>query len=140
DGATADNATLIANRGTYSGGGISFSNDSTGGTARVEIFGNGGLGISGHNPPGVTVGSIEGTGLVFLGTNNLTVGSNNLSTTFSGVIQDSGSLTKIGTGILTLIGANTYAGGTTINGGTLLVNNKSDSGTGSDAVQVNAGR
>lgn len=53
-------------------------------------------GISSHNAPGVTIGSIEGSGcLVFLGANILTVGSNNISTTFSGVIQDSGSLTKV---------------------------------------------
>jgi outer membrane autotransporter protein len=70
----------------------------------------------------VTVGSIEGDGNVFLGPNNLTVGSNNLSTLFSGVIQDGGtggSLTKVGTGTLTLTGLNTYTGATTVNGGTL---------------------
>src|SRR5207247_149126 len=87
DSATADNATLIAS-GVFRGGFILFSGDSTGGTARVEVFGIGGLDISGHNPPGVTVGSIEGSGNVFLGANNLTVGSNNLSTTFDGVLQD----------------------------------------------------
>jgi len=59
--------------------------------------------------------------LCFLGTENLTVGSNKLSTTFSGVIQDGGlnnvtggSLTKIGKRKLTLTNANTYTGGTTI--------------------------
>jgi hypothetical protein len=69
---------------------ILFSGDSTGGTARVEVFGNGSLDICAHNAPEVTVGSIEGDGLVFLGANNLTVGSNSLSTMFSGVIQDGG--------------------------------------------------
>ena len=63
------------------------------------------LDISQHNAPGVTTGSIEGSGLVFLGGVNLTVGTNNLSTTFSGLMQDGGisggtggSLTKTGTG------------------------------------------
>ena len=78
-----------------------------GGTARVEVFGNGNLDVSVHNAPGVTIGSIEGSGTLFLGANNLTVGSNNLDTTFSGVIQDgglNGSFTKVGTGILTFEG------------------------------------
>jgi hypothetical protein len=56
----------------------------------------------------MTIGSIEGDGNVFLGANNLTVGSNNLSTTFSGGIEGTGgSLTKIGSGTLILSGANT---------------------------------
>ena len=73
----------------------------------MEVFGNGNLDISRHNAPGVTIGSIEGSGAVFLGANNLTVGSNNLNTTFSGVIQDggaNGSFTKVGAGILTFEG------------------------------------
>ena len=141
DTSTAGNATLIA-KGVSNGfntAAIHFFGDSTGGTARAEIFDDSRLVISGHNAPGVTIGSIEGTGVVFLGANNLTVGSNNLSTTFSGVIQDGGSFTKIGTGTLTLVGANTYTGGTTVNGGRLVVNNRDGSGTGSGPVQVNAG-
>jgi autotransporter-associated beta strand protein len=80
----------------------------------------------------VTTGSIEGEGDVFLGANNLTVGSNNLSTTFSGVIQDGGfggSLTKIGTGTLDLTGANTYTGITNINRGVLQVDGSISSNT-----------
>ena len=141
--ATAANATLIANGGSNGGAGgyIQFFGASTGGTARVEVFGNGNLEISSHSAPGVTIGSLEGTGNVFLGANNLTTGNNNLSSAFSGVIQDGGqnggtggSLTKIGTGTLTLAGPNTYTGGTTVNGGTLAVN-----GSIAGAVTVNNG-
>jgi len=150
---TAGNATLIANGGLGTGGFILFLNDSTGGTARVEVFGNGtgdstngNLDISSHNLPGMAIGSIEGNGAIFLGANKLTVGSNKLSTTFSGVMQDGGlgggtggSLTKTGKGKLSLTNANTYTGGTTIKAGSLLVKNKTGSATGTGAVQVNAG-
>jgi autotransporter-associated beta strand protein len=138
----AGNATLIANGGLGGGAGglIVFSSAggmSTGGTARVEAFGNGNLDISQESAPGLTTGSIEGDGLVFLGGVNLTVGTNNLSTTFSGLIQDGGisrrtggSLTKTGTGTLTLSGANTYTGATTVSAGTLSVSNTTGSATG----------
>ena len=67
----------------------------------MEVFDNGYLDISGRRP-GVTVGSIEGFGNVFLGANRLTVGANNINTAFSGVISGSGLLSKIGSGVLTL--------------------------------------
>src|SRR5207249_7297831 len=50
-----------------------------------------------------------------------------------------GSLTKIDTGTLALSGPNTYTGGTTIEAGTLLVQTKNASATGTGPVQVNAG-
>jgi autotransporter-associated beta strand protein len=142
-------ATLTANGGLNGGEGglIEFSDDSFGGSARVQVFGSGRLDISGHVAPGVTVGSIEGDGLVFLGARNLTVGSNHLSTNFSGLIQDGGlsggtggSLTKIGTGKLVLSDPNSYTGGTTVKRGRLIINNRHDSGTGSGPVEVNGGR
>jgi len=93
DTGDAGNAVLIANGGVGGGdgGSIQFATASTGGTARVEVFGNGNLDISLHDAPGVKTGSIQGNGAVFLGANNLTVGTNNLGTTFSGLIQDGGS-------------------------------------------------
>ena len=143
---TADQGVFIANPAAIGteGGVVSFQEGSDGGTARVEVFGNGRFDISGHDSPGVTIGSLEGDGLATLGANNLTSGSNNLSTTFSGTIGDGdvspdGSLTKIGTGNLTLTGANTYTGGTIVTGGILLANNTNGSGTGSGPVQVTAG-
>ena len=126
DSSTADSATLVANiaAGIYFygassagsatiiangisggvGGAIVFYDASTGGTARVKVFVNGYIHIADHQS-GVTVGSIEGSGNVFLGANNLTVGTNDIDTSFSGVISDDGeggSLAKIGSGVLTL--------------------------------------
>jgi len=145
DATTAGNATLIANNGAGEGGKIFLEEDSTGGTARLEVFGDASLDISNHNSPGVTIGSLEGDGLVLLGANNLTLGASNLSTIFSGLIQDGesgdtgGSLTKIGSANLTLANANSYTGGTIISGGILIANNTGGSATGSGPVRVAAG-
>ena len=134
---------LIANGGTNGGnGGLLVLLDSSVVGGRVELFGNGMLVISSHDAPGASVGSLEGDGIVTMGALNLTVGSNSLSTTFSGTLQgDAGSsLTKIGTSTLELTGANIYTGGTTIEGGKLVINNTTGSGTGTGPVLVNAGR
>jgi len=70
------------------------------------------------------IGSLAGTGAnatVNLATGaNLDVGGLNTSTTFSGMIAGAGSLTKSGSGILSLTGANSYTGGTTINDGAIM--------------------
>jgi autotransporter-associated beta strand protein len=143
---TANKSTLIAD-GCPEGAGsdIIFDEQSLGGTARVELFGNGQLDISPHRAP-LTIGSVEGDGLIFLGDSQLTVGSNSLSTAFSGIIQDGGdsggaggSLGKTGSGTLTLSGASTYTGITTVSAGTLLVNNTTGSGTGTNTVMVSGG-
>src|SRR5207244_11793009 len=136
----------IANTGVDFGGVIVFNNSSTGGTARVEVFGgNSGVGkldISSHTG-GLSIGSIEGTGNVFLGANNLTVGSNSLSTTFSGVISDGGfgggaggSLTMNGTGTWTLSGANTYTDATTVSNSMLNIKSAKALGTAVAVIRV----
>ena len=146
--ANAAQSSLTANGGTTGGAGgvILFKDDALGGTARVQVYGNGELDISGHNLPGVRIGLLRGSGLVLLGANSLTVGSR-LSTVFSGVIQDGGAsggiggtLVKTGRGNLTLSGANTYTGGTTVSAGKLIVTNSTGSATGAGPVQVDAGQ
>jgi autotransporter-associated beta strand protein len=146
---------LIANAGSGGGSGGLLTWDTTGGNgARVEVFGNGtgdatngtlDISSTGHGV-NVPIGSLEGTGLVELADDKLTVGSNNLSTIFGGIIQDagggtngSGSLTKTGTGTFTLASANTYTGSTTVSAGTLLVTNRNGSATGTGHVTVNGG-
>lgn len=49
----------------------------------------------------------------------LSVGGNHAGTSHSGCISGPGSLEKIGSGIWTISGRNTYAGSTTVSGGTL---------------------
>jgi autotransporter-associated beta strand protein len=142
-------ATLIANGGAGPGSGatILFGAPTDGGTVRVEVFGNGNLDISREPISEITIGSLEGNGLVFLGANKLTVGSNNINTSFAGTISDEGglhggeggALGKTGTGTLTVTTANTYTGGTTLEDGSFFVNNASGSGTGTGAVQVAGG-
>jgi autotransporter-associated beta strand protein len=149
EGSSAGNATLIANPGSNGGEGgrISFENGAQdGGEARMELFGNGTLDIQFGPNEFVSVGSIEGNGIIFLGKKKLITGTNDLSTFFSGTIQDSadprfpGSLQKIGNGTLTLSGQNTYTGDTTVKGGKLVVANQSGSGTGSGSVSVTRGK
>jgi hypothetical protein len=71
------------------------------------------------------VGDIQGSGTITSGVAlavSLTVGSDNSSTTFSGIIQNGTgpvSFIKNGTGTLTLANTNTFTGGVTINAGTV---------------------
>jgi autotransporter-associated beta strand protein len=60
------------------------------------------------------------------------------SATISAVLQGFG-FSKVGSGKLTITGANTYSGGTVVNAGVLFINNVSGSGTGSGQVMVNGG-
>ena len=85
-----------------------------------------------------SLGSIAGAGTIENASATgatLTVGGNNTSTAFSGVIQDGSgagalALTKTGTGTTTFSGGlNTYTGITTLTGGTLSIGADADLGT-----------
>lgn len=144
ENASAGNATLVtAPMPFYQNPGlISFNDTSTGGTASIELAGKGELIIASHSGSGITVGSLQGddTSTVRLGTKLLTVGSNDRSTLFAGVLTgDGGELGKIGSGTLRLTASNTYSGGTRVEGGLLSVNNTAGSATGSGDVLIGNG-
>jgi autotransporter-associated beta strand protein len=95
------------------------------------VFGNGGT---------VTIGSISGGGNLTLSAAIVT-GGNNQSTSFSGLVSGSGSLTKTGSGVLTLArsAGNSYSGLTTVSAGALLAMNTTGSATGTGSVTIGAG-
>ncbi len=80
---------------------------------------------------GETIAGLNGNGTIDANAINstLTVGSGNVGGTFSGVIQNGGAntvgLTKIGTGVQILSGANTTTGLFTVSGGLLRLSNAS---------------
>jgi autotransporter-associated beta strand protein len=122
----ADSAVLIAgNTPGGPGGTIFFQENSHGDRSRVEVFGDGTLDLSEHNPAIFTIGSIEGDGRVVLPQNfELNIGGNNMDTTFSGVIEGfaaSTDLHKVGTGTLTLSGDASIGGDTDVDHGVLQV-------------------
>jgi hypothetical protein len=80
---TAGNATIITNAGGLTG----FVDSATGGNARFITLAGGAFDMTSLSSGGMTAGSIEGAGTFSLGSNQLAVGSNNLSTTVSGVYQ-----------------------------------------------------
>jgi autotransporter-associated beta strand repeat len=130
---------VVSSNNTYSGRTILIAGTLEAGSATAlspnsAFTVNSTLNLNGFNN---TIGSLSGTGTVL---NNaeaaaatLTVGNDNSNSTFSGVVENGTSvlqLTKVGTGTLTLTGANTYTGGTNLNGGILAVNSDGNLGTG----------
>ncbi|TBU71219.1 hypothetical protein DNK06_24625 [Pseudomonas daroniae] len=101
-----------------------------GANASVINDATGVLNLAGSASTGIALGSLSGGGTIVLGAANLSVGALDNDDIISGTIQDlypedldlgtGGSLTKVGSGSLTLTGTNTYTGGTTIAAGTLV--------------------
>jgi len=77
-----------------------------------------------------TVGTLSnttsGTGVIELGSATLTFGNTTTTATFAGTISGTGGITKVGTGVQTLAGENTYTGVTRIDEGVLAVTSLSD--------------
>jgi autotransporter-associated beta strand protein len=126
--ASGRNALLI----TDAGGITEFRASSDGGNAQLIVNAGGVVDFSqssGFSNGLIEAGSIAGAGTFQLGSDELIVGSNDLSTKVSGLITDSGlgggslaALDKVGTGMLTLSHVdNDYTGGTFLQAGTLAL-------------------
>ncbi|RUR68538.1 autotransporter outer membrane beta-barrel domain-containing protein [Variovorax guangxiensis] len=127
DDASAGQATFV----NESGGLIDIFDRATADQASVVNNAGGRLLIRSLTTAGISVGSLSGAGDVNLGAKALTTGGLNGSTEVSGVISGTGgSLVKVGTGTLTLSGANTYTGGTALRQGRLNLGNSQALGTG----------
>ena len=107
----------------YAGSTTGFSNNSD-----FQVSANSSLKLNGLSNTIGSLGDFSAAGGTVENDNataaTLTIGDNGNSTTFSGIIQDGAgggalSLTKIGSGTMTISGANTYTGATTVNAGTL---------------------
>jgi fibronectin-binding autotransporter adhesin len=74
-----------------------------------------------------TFGALTGTSGFSLTRNSapftLSLGGNNVSSTYAATLSGSGGITKVGSGTLALSGTNTYEGTTTVSAGTLLISN-----------------
>ncbi|WP_242915592.1 autotransporter-associated beta strand repeat-containing protein [Brevundimonas pishanensis] len=96
------------------------------------VINAGSLQIGGGGSTGSVAGNIVNNAyLAFARGNDISYG---------GVISGSGSLIKAGVGILTLTGANTYTGDTTINAGTLAIGIGGSLRSGSDVSLYNAAK
>ncbi|XRD76236.1 autotransporter-associated beta strand repeat-containing protein [Dyella marensis] len=120
-GNITDNASLIFNQGTDG----SFAGIVSGSGSLTKL-GAGTVTLSGANTysGGTTIsaGALQGDTISLQGniTDNASLIFNQgADGTFAGTVSGSGSLTKLGAGTLTLSGANSYSGGTTIGAGAL---------------------
>ncbi len=81
-----------------------------------------------------------GTGAVTLGANCTVTSQGSAALTVGGVVGGGAvSLTKAGAGALTLTAISSYTGGTTVNGGTLNLNNGGGSGVVRGTLTINSG-
>jgi fibronectin-binding autotransporter adhesin len=140
---------LVQTTNTYSGGTIISNGVLQLGSANVIPDGPAGdvtvYGTLDMNGNSDIINGLNGTGIIDTvsgGAPVLSVGNNNDGGTFSGVIQNTAGtlgITCNSTNVQVLSGNNTYAGPTTVNNGTLRVDNFNALGSGLSPVTVNLG-
>ncbi|MBC7283895.1 autotransporter domain-containing protein [Hoeflea sp.] len=129
--------TIMNGENTYTGGTIV-----SGGTLRAggaDAFTSGAYEVNGGtldlNDLDFSISSLSGAGgTVDLGSGELEVRQEDSDGIFGGIIAGAGSLVKLGSSILTLSGASTFSGGTTLGEGTLRLEHDDAIGTGTLAV------
>ena len=137
----SDNAKLANAKVSVTGATAILAGSSKGEQAQLTLDGSSVLSVL---TTGATdMGSISGSGTIHFGTDVLlTVGANNGSTTFSGIIDGvgtRGAIEKTGTGTWTLSGTNTYAKGTTLTAGTLSISRDANLGSAGGSLIFNGG-
>ncbi len=89
-------------------------------SSAVTISSSGVLDLNGFSETVASISSGSSASQISLGSATLTVGDAS-SSTFAGTVSGSGGVVKQGAGTLTLSGANSYSGNTTISAGTLAL-------------------
>ena len=121
---------------TVSAGTLQFgTTGSLSGATPVTVNAGGAFDLNGYNE---SILSLAGTGNVTLGGGTLTV-NNTTATTFSGVISGAGNLVAAGPATFSLNSTNTYAGGTTINSGSISITNAAALGNPTNLLTLNGG-
>ncbi len=155
-GAATSNLLVDTNQGGGSTGFLKLGNTANTFLGRVQVN-RGGLAIAADGSLGnaantvlLDVGTTSQVGLRFdasmssarpiqLGASRQVLDTNGNDVSLSGIISGTGDLFKASAGKLTLTGANTYAGTTTVNAGALEIGNGGSSGTFGAGAVVNNG-
>ena len=101
-------------------------------STNVDVDVDNGLNINSLN---ASLGGLSGTGNINTSNQTLTVGNDNQAAEYAGVLSGMGGVIKIGSGIWTLDGPNSYFGGTILRGGEISV--AADSSLGDPSGELN---
>lgn len=137
-GQTADTA-----GGAFAGTGALNLNGGTLETGRTLVTGTGATGTVNFNGGTLKAAAANANWIAttnnIIGSSGVTIDTAGYAMGISQPLQGTGALTKTGAGVLALNVGNNYSGNTTVNTGTLAVNNASGSATGTGAVTVASG-
>jgi len=150
-GEGTNTGTFYLNGGTVQATGVGNNNSNGGNASTGYLYFNGGVlqasaansdffanSSDGTAPSGMNINYYIQSGGAIIDTNGFNIAINNVLATDPALTTTDGGLTKIGVGILTLAGTDSYAGGTKVSGGVLTYLN-ADAQPGSGTTTVAAG-